>query len=245
MRAILTYHSIDDSGSPISVPADVFAEHVQWLTNGGPRVLPLDELLARDTSDPGDAVALTFDDGFANFADAADRLLAEGLPVTLFVVTGRVGRTNAWQDQPQRGIPTLPLLDWPALEALVQRGVSIGAHTRTHPRLTALSDTEIEDELDGCANELEQRLGARPKHLAYPYGAVDARVATLAGRRFSSSLTTRFAAVPDAVSRTEVPRLDMFYFRQPDALARWGTKSFSRRLWSIGVRRRIREALWE
>ena len=34
MRAILTYHSIDDSGSPISIaPAD-FRRHLDWLTSG-------------------------------------------------------------------------------------------------------------------------------------------------------------------------------------------------------------------
>ena len=31
MRAVLMYHSIDDSGSPISIAPAVFAEHVQWI----------------------------------------------------------------------------------------------------------------------------------------------------------------------------------------------------------------------
>ncbi|TFG50637.1 MAG: polysaccharide deacetylase, partial [Gemmatimonadales bacterium] len=45
MRAILTYHSIDDSGSPISVAPEQFRAHVRWLQSGVIRVVPLAELL--------------------------------------------------------------------------------------------------------------------------------------------------------------------------------------------------------
>ena len=38
MRAILTYHSIDESGSPISVDPDAFRRHVRWLASGRVRV---------------------------------------------------------------------------------------------------------------------------------------------------------------------------------------------------------------
>ena len=45
MRAILTYHSIDDSGSLISVAPAVFRSHVQWLTSGRVRALSLEDLI--------------------------------------------------------------------------------------------------------------------------------------------------------------------------------------------------------
>ena len=40
MRAVLTYHSIDDSGSPISVRRDAFQRHVKWLASGQVAVAP-------------------------------------------------------------------------------------------------------------------------------------------------------------------------------------------------------------
>src|SRR5690606_37701023 len=60
MRAILTYHSIDESGSPISVSREAFRAHVRWLASGAVKVRPLAELV--DARDGGDAVAITFDD---------------------------------------------------------------------------------------------------------------------------------------------------------------------------------------
>src|SRR5512145_338101 len=103
MRAILTYHSIDDSGSPVSVPPAVFSQHVRWMARSGVRVLPLADMLTLDRDDPSPAVAITFDDGFRNFRDAAAQLNRAGFPVTLFVVTGHVGATNAWGGCAERG----------------------------------------------------------------------------------------------------------------------------------------------
>src|SRR5690606_36506277 len=104
MKAILTYHSVDPSGSPISIDRDAFRAHVRWLASGPIRVVDLDVLIALPPET--DAVSLTFDDGFENFASTAWPLLLDhGLPVTLFVVTGFVGRSNTW-DQLGYSLPT-------------------------------------------------------------------------------------------------------------------------------------------
>jgi hypothetical protein len=47
MRAILTYHSIDDSGSPISVDRAAFREHVTFLASGAVRVTDIAGVLAQ------------------------------------------------------------------------------------------------------------------------------------------------------------------------------------------------------
>ena len=61
------------------------------------RVVPLDAILGVPPEQ--DALAITFDDGFANFAQSAWPLFkSEALPVTLFVATSRVGADNAWPD---------------------------------------------------------------------------------------------------------------------------------------------------
>jgi peptidoglycan/xylan/chitin deacetylase (PgdA/CDA1 family) len=110
MRAILTYHSIDESGSAISISESVFRGHVSWLARGGVRVVSLDALMRLPAD--ANAVALTFDDGFVNFGDIAAPLLADhGLPSTLFVVSDAVGKTNRWPGRADRGIPELPLLN--------------------------------------------------------------------------------------------------------------------------------------
>ena len=46
MRAILTYHSIDSSGSPISLSEEAFRAHVRFFGSGRVAVVPLADLPA-------------------------------------------------------------------------------------------------------------------------------------------------------------------------------------------------------
>lgn len=223
MRAILTYHSIDDSDSPISVPASVLAGHAAWLRSGHVRVTSIPELLSLPQD--ADAVAVTFDDGFCNFASEAAPLL-QGLPVTLFVVTDHVGRTNQWGGQAQTGIPTLPLLDWPALARLAASGVTLGAHSRTHPDLAALGPERIAEELTGCVDRLQTEVGVAADVFAYPYGSLSPAAVAAVAARFPWACTTELRALRHEERRAELPRLDMYYFRQPGRLESWGTPGF-------------------
>lgn len=239
MRAILTYHSIDVSGSPISVSPDVFRAHCDFLSSGRVRVLPLETLL----TDPraGDAVALTFDDAFVNFATHAAPLLdRHGLPSTLFVVSDHVGGHNDWGGRPAFGVPHLPLLTWPELAELQNRGVQIGAHTRHHQPLVQLRGAELADEVQGAVARIESALGRRPDTFAYPYGAVDSEAAAVVRDACAWACTTELRALGTDEDRVLLPRLDMYYFRDPGQLEAWGTAAFRSRLWLRGQGRRLR-----
>lgn len=241
MRAILTYHSVDASGSPISIDPGVFRQHASWLSSGSVRPMGIDELLEADAD--MDAVAITFDDGFANFATEAWPVLREhGLPATLGVVTERVGTTNEWSG-PQAGIPTLPLLDWPAIGQIAEEGVTIASHTRTHRPLSGLEASELDDELEGSAERIEAELGARPRGLIYPYGRVDEQAAAQADRRYEWACTTELRPLRPQERPSLLPRLDMYYFRERGRLEQWGSDSFRKRIWFRAAARRLRETL--
>jgi peptidoglycan/xylan/chitin deacetylase (PgdA/CDA1 family) len=236
MRAILTYHSIDASGSPISCHPDTFARQVQWLASGRVKVASIDELLR--LPDTADAVALTFDDGFANFEEqAAPRLMDHGFPVTIFVVAERVGDCNSWDAGPRRRTPDLPLLDWPALIRLQDRGVTLGAHSLTHRSLPGLSPGDLEAEVQGSADIMEDRSGRRPTTFAYPYGHHDSASRAVVSRAFPCACTTEFQPLSVASDLAALPRLDMHYFERPGSLDAWGTPRFAAR---ISVRNRLR-----
>jgi peptidoglycan/xylan/chitin deacetylase (PgdA/CDA1 family) len=243
MKAILTYHSIDASQSPISISASAFAEHARWFTSGRVRVLSLDDLIAHPPDGP-DAVALTFDDGFANIGDAVTSLAAAGVQATVFVVTGEVGATNDWGGRPQTGIPTMPLLGWADLERMAKAGVRLEAHTRTHPHLTRVPADMLDAELAGCREDLRARLGLESHHLAYPYGDVDAAVVTRAGAQYRFGYTTEFRVLRgiEAEASLRLPRIDMYYFRSPGAIQGWGSPAFARRLAWIRTRRFVRSS---
>jgi peptidoglycan/xylan/chitin deacetylase (PgdA/CDA1 family) len=244
VKAILTYHSIDPSGSPISVDADTFRRHVRWLASGAVRVVSVPELVR--LPDDADAVALTFDDGFASFgAVAAPLLLDHALPATVFVVTDHVGRTNAWGGVADPAVPTLPLLDWSALARLAERGIAIGAHTRTHPRLTRLDPAARREEIASSVGRIERELGERPAGLAYPYGDVDDDAAAAAAAHCDWACTTELRALApgDAARPHLLPRLDIHYLRSPGRLESWGTPRLRRYLWLRGRARRVRAGL--
>jgi peptidoglycan/xylan/chitin deacetylase (PgdA/CDA1 family) len=236
------YHSIDSTGSPISVSRETFGAHMRWLTSGRVRVVPLEALPMM--SPEADAVALTFDDGFANFATEAAPLLREhGFPVTLFVVSDRVGQTNDWGGRPADGIPTLPLLDWPELGRMAGAGITLGGHTRTHPRLAGMGEAALKDEIEGCAERIEAETGTRPRTFAYPYGAYDARSAAVAAQTYTLACTTELRVLGKADRSHLLPRLDMYYFQRPGRLEAWGNQSFHWRLRIRARARSIRQAI--
>jgi len=226
MRAILTYHSIDSSGSPISVSAAAFARHVAWLASGRVRVTSVGELLT--LPDTADAVAITFDDAFRNFGDVAAPLLqAHGLPATVFMVADHAGGTNAWGRSPDRGIPELPLLDWEALARLPEHGVTIGAHSRSHRPLAMLRGLELEEEIVGGVRVIAERIGRAPIGFAYPYGSTSDAAAALVRANYAWGCTTELRRLGSDDERALLPRLDMYYFREPGRIERWGTPRFT------------------
>lgn len=245
-RAVLTYHSIDDSGSPISIAPEAFARHVAWLASGAVSVEPLRSLVSGDavTSDGRHRVALTFDDAFANFtATAWPQLREHGLPATVYVVTGHVGGTNRWGDRDVAGIPVLPLASWDALARCLDEGVDLGAHSHTHPSLPALPPDAIGEELETCLAGLTARLGRRPATFAYPYGHLSDAVVHEVAPRFEAACTTEHRPVAAGDSVHCLPRLDMYYFQAPAALAGWGSAAWHVRIAARRTARRLRRSL--
>jgi len=244
MRAILTYHSVDESGSTISISEDVFRNQIAWLARSDVRVVTLDTLM-RMPSD-ANAVALTFDDGFVTFGDIAAPLLADhGMPSTLFVVADAVGKTNRWPGRADRGVPEMPLLGWTALGHLREQHVEIGAHTRTHVNLARLTNARLQDEIVGGAERISHQIGYTPAVFAYPYGAVSDAAVGVVASRFAWGCTTEMRSVSAHEARALLPRIDMFYLREAGQLERWGTARFryllSLRAGARLVRRRLRD----
>ena len=243
MRAILTYHSIDTTGSVISTDPATFARQVAWLASGPVDVAAtVEDLLARP--DGPDAVAITFDDAFANFAAAAWPVLSEhGVPATVFTPTGHVGGSNDWNEGWDAALPSLPLMDWDELGRLTEEGVTVGSHSRSHRDLRGLSDAELDDELEGAAGDLERHLGRRPTVFAYPFGYVDPRVAAAVGRTYAVGCTTRLQVLHEGTEPNLLPRLDTYYYRKPGRLEAFGSPAFRRHLWLRARARRAREVM--
>jgi peptidoglycan/xylan/chitin deacetylase (PgdA/CDA1 family) len=214
---ILTYHSLDTSGSVVSLRPALFAEHMAVLGALGFRGISLDEAVAhreQNGSWPVRSVALTFDDGFANFHEEALPVLARhGFTATVFLVTGHVGARNDWARPPDR-LGDRPMLTWKQVRDAADAGIEIGAHTRTHPDLRALAPDRAADELRSSREEIEARMGAKVTSFAYPYGLLDDSTTALVRREYRAACTTvlRRAGADDVHL---LPRIDAYYV--PDA----------------------------
>ena len=207
--AILTYHSLDTSGSVISIRPELFRRHVERLMERNVPIVPLDQAPAT----PG-SVALTFDDGFENLVEHAFPVLEQyGLPATVFMVSGYCGRLNAWPGQPERGIPRLRLMNGNHLRQAPRR-VEIGAHTVTHPNLAKLPPARAAAELRDGRAALEDITGRTVRCFAYPYGASTPAVRELARQEFTLACGTAMKFVRPDADPADLPRIDAYYLRQ-------------------------------
>ena len=123
----------------------------------------------------GRVVAITLDDGYLdNLENALPVLQRHGFSATCYAVSGALGRCNDW-DAAKLGVRK-PMMDVTQLRAWHAGGMEVGAHTRTHPRLSQCSDAQLRDEIAGNKAELEDAIGAAVPQFCYPYGDHDDRV---------------------------------------------------------------------
>jgi peptidoglycan/xylan/chitin deacetylase (PgdA/CDA1 family) len=218
--AVITYHSLDDSRSVISVDPATFRRHVGWLADHGFAAFTLSDGLARLGAGtlPERALALTFDDGFLNTASVALPILTtHGFLASVFLVADYLGRSNDWPAQ-SSGVPRLPLMDWAAVEELRAAGWEVGAHTRTHSDLTRLPTDKVRAEVAGSRACLEHQLGAAVPVFAYPYGRYAARERAIVGQTFRAAVATRLGLARRDSDELALERLDAYYLTRPDLI---------------------------
>lgn len=222
---VLTYHSLDDSGSPISTPPAVFEEQMALLHARGYRGLSLSELLDGWESArlPARPLVLSFDDGFANLLDHGVPLLRElGFGASIFAVVDYCGRNNDWPSQPG-GIPRLPLLSLANLRDLASGGFEVGCHSSTHPRLLRTADEDAELEIVASKHRLEDGLGRPVRVFAYPYGQAGVRHRALARQHYRAACGVQLATARVTDDRHHLPRIDMYYYRRRAAFRLFDT----------------------
>jgi peptidoglycan/xylan/chitin deacetylase (PgdA/CDA1 family) len=217
---VLIYHRVGArTATEVDLPTGVFDVQLAYLAEHQ-TVVSLSEGLAR-LADPESRqdpmVAVTFDDGTADFADEAlPVIVRHAIPVTLYVATEFVERGLSF---PNDGRP----VSWGALRDASSTGlVDVGSHTHTHALLDRLDPTLVGDELDRSIALVTERVGAAPRHFAYPKAVAGSPTAELAVRaRFESAAlagtkVNRYGATdPHRLARSPVQVSDSDrWFRQ-------------------------------
>lgn len=182
---VLCYHAISDSwAASLSVTPSALHDQMQRLVRRGYRARRFSDAVLHPKV--GRTLVVTFDDAFASVHALALPVLRElGIPATVFVPTGHVGGgpmiwpgIDGWADGPHAS--ELTGCTWEQIGELRQERWEIGSHTRSHPRLTTLTEQDLRDELRDSKAECETRTGVMCRSLAYPYGDHDARVVAAA-----------------------------------------------------------------
>ena len=74
-------------------------------------------------------------------------------------------------EMPEHAPPEYRPLSWDAVRLLAASGVEFGAHTKTHPILSALTDAdELREEIAGSKARIESQLDRPVLHFCYPNG---------------------------------------------------------------------------
>lgn len=196
--AVLGWHRVDVEGGRLAVPPELFARQMDLLDEHRQHfpVVDLDQIgsfLAAGQR-RSRRVVLTFDDAWAdNHTNALGPLNQHHLPAMLYVPSRLLG---------EPGYMTRTQL----LE-MADGGVTIGAHSRTHPDLRACSPNELEREVRGSKEDLEDLLAKPVTSFAYPTGLTNERVlAAVAAAGFTSAVTTRPGWWRPATDALGIPR---------------------------------------
>ena len=116
-------------------------------------------------------VVLTFHDAFVGvFENALPELARRGIPSTVFVPSGFLGRRPGWiKDQSHSDYGEM-VIDEDTLRSVDSKLVTVGSHTVSHPDLTVLDGLAAKEELFRSKMELEMIVGRPVSLFAFPFG---------------------------------------------------------------------------
>lgn len=174
--AILLYHHVSSSTpASTSISPEAFKSHMEYL-DAHHTVVSLQDVVSaiqHNTTLPENAVAITFDDGYANILDNAHPILADlGFPYTVFINPDEIGVG------PKQ-------LTWEQVIAMHNDGVAFANHTLDHLHMLngeqAMGERawleKVWQNVESAEKKIEDKLDISLKYLAYPFGEYNTALA--------------------------------------------------------------------
>ena len=212
---ILLYHSIDESGSTISVSPDVFRRHVRYLYENEYRSVSFLEALKHvrssgtKSSRDDKPIIITFDDGYQTvYTHGLPLLERYGFKATVFLSTGLLGREIRWK-RPSRTSPSFRMLTWDEINLMNRCGVEFGAHTVTHRFLTSLPVELARREILQSKALIEQNIGKSVDVFAFPSGKTNESLRGVVRHAFRAACTSYPGVVTAESDPYHLPRLSL------------------------------------
>ncbi len=165
---ILMYHRFGYNESSLFVTPENFEKQMAYLKDRGYQVLSLDKLgeairnkkkLTRKT------IVITIDDGYAdNYIYAYPVLKKYGFSATIFLAAEFIDNDKDF-------------LTWEQIKTMSEDKISFGGHTRNQVYLPDIDNEDIlRDEIAGCKNLLEYKIGKTVDSFCYPTGGFNEKI---------------------------------------------------------------------
>lgn len=166
---ILMYHYVRDNvdknndrlGYDLSVPPNEFEQHLKLFKQKGLKSVSLQNVVDGEYDEK--SVVLTFDDGYKDFILEAYPLLEKfGYKATIFIIANKIGQSG--------------FLTEDDVIFLANRGFEIGSHSENHANLTNSNNEQLETEVKGSKEALENLTEQKITVFSYPSGQYNKHV---------------------------------------------------------------------
>lgn len=168
---------------------DAFKKQLVWLKKHWSIISPekFEKYISGSEPILGSNLLISFDDGLISNRIVAEKILNPmGIKAIFFVVSDFVDledNYHARQFIAENIVPDIDIekvpnnwanMHWSDLQYLLDKGHTIGAHTRKHTRLSDChTDEELYDELIESAECIKSNLGVDVQHFAFTFGDID------------------------------------------------------------------------
>lgn len=207
---VFAYHDVGERGGQFtrfSVTPSRFRSQLERATEWGLRFVPLakmvdDFIAGRDLRG---LAAIVFDDCLVGVHRSAAPILADlGVPSTLFAVVGALGSTPPWWPG------SAAVMTEAELRELADAGCAVQAHTVSHPSLLGLRGPNLDDEVRGSRERLEDLLQRRVDLFSYPFGHHDEVVRdAVRSAGYRAAFTFLNGRITTPMDPLRLPRLNM------------------------------------
>lgn len=203
---ILSYHSINNSNSNLSLDTDSFEKQMIYLKKRNYKSVNFDQINLFKKKQ----IIITFDDGYKDvLINALPILKKYNFNATCFFVSNFIGKRNDWdlntEDYISKDLMTLAdINEW------ISNGMFIGSHSHNHLDLTKLKINELNNELTYSKKILEDKFGCNVRDFCYPFGKVNKLVYEQTKKYFDRAVTTNRGLFQTNKHNFHlIPRVDM------------------------------------
>lgn len=211
---ILTYHSVSDGKTPISVSIDNFEKQMDFLKRSGARVISLNDFFNfKSNTSKSRSFLITFDDGFKDvFLNALPILKKYDFPAVIFINPSLLGKRSEFatrEEDRKREICSLS-----DLYKLEENGVSIANHGYSHRQLSDLGESEIILEYKNALSFIKENFNKNsyPDVFVFPKGAKNEEVKNLLKTKGAKILDGRVDIYSDTSLFGFIFKLSEFWF---------------------------------